>query len=64
MKEKKLSEKNIINTLEKNGYIEICPICAECCSDMIYFILSHGFINPTIVINQVSDEIFSLRIMV
>lgn len=39
MKEKKLSDKKIIDTLAKKSFIEIVPICNECALRIIDLVL-------------------------
>ena len=63
MKEKKISNQKIINTLIKTGFIEIAPICDECCGDLVTEIL-HIFGSANFNVIQVEDNIYSLRISV
>lgn len=63
MKEKKLTDKKIINTLTDKSFIEIVPICAECATDIIYMI-TEVFTSIHVDMFQVEDNIFCLRISV
>lgn len=62
MKEKKLTDKKIIDTLIKKSFIEIEPICAECATDIIYM-LTEVFTSIHVDMFQITDNnIFCLRI--
>ena len=63
MKEKKLTDKRIIDTLIKKSFIEIQPICAECATDIIYMVLQ-VFTSIHVAMFQVEDNIYCLRISV
>ena len=63
MKEKKLSDKKIIDTLAKKSFIEIVPICNECALRVIDLVLN-VYVNAHFHIFQVEDEIYCLRINV
>lgn len=61
MKEKKITNKTIINKLAKQNYIELCPICDECIADLVPLILQYfGSVNFNITI--VEDNLYSLKI--
>lgn len=63
MKEKKLSNKTIVNTLNKRGFIEIYPICDECAMKIIMLVIQN-FSSPHIDVFTIEDEIYCLRISV
>ena len=63
MKEKKLTDKRIIDTLIKKSFIEIQPICGECATDIIYMILQ-VFTSIHVALFQIEDNIYCLRISV
>lgn len=63
MKEKLLTPNKIIETLEKRSFMEINPMCADCISDLIPYILD-VFCNVHIDIFQVEDDLYVLRISV
>lgn len=63
MKEYKFSDKNIIKTLDKKGFIEICPICHECAL-VIMELVFNNFPSVNFNIMQVEDETFMLKINV
>lgn len=63
MKENKLSDKKIINTLIKKSFIEIEPICDECATDIIYIVLQ-VFTSVHVALFQIEDNLYCLRISV
>ncbi len=63
MKERKLSDKKIINELTKKSFIEIAPICNECVLEVINLVMEI-FTDVHCNIFQVEDEIYCLRISV
>ncbi len=63
MKEKTISDKKIIDTLIKKGFIEITPICDECCGRLVTELL-HIFGSANFNVVQVEDNIYSIRISV
>ena len=63
MKEKKVNDKRIIDTLIKKSFIEIQPVCAECATDIIYMILQ-VFTSIHVALFQIEDNMYCLRISV
>ena len=63
MKEKVLTDKNILSTLEKRSFIEIEPICNECVLNVINLVLE-VFTSVHIDLFQIEDNIYCLRISV
>lgn len=63
MKENKLSDKKILHTLERKGFIEIMPICDECSTYIFNLVINH-FTSAHINIEQVEDNIYMMRIAV
>ena len=63
MKEKLLSDKKIISTLEKKSFIEIKPICSECACDVMFTVMNN-FIECNFDLDRVDNELFRLRINV
>lgn len=63
MKEKVLTDKNILTTLEKRSFIEIEPICNECALNVINLVLE-VFTSVHIDLFQIEDNIYCLRISV
>ena len=63
MKENKLSDKKILNTLTKKSFIEIEPICDECASDIMLMVVN-VFPSSHFDMFQIEDNIYCLRISV
>lgn len=63
MKEKRLSEKKILDTLVNKSFIEISPICDECASDTMFLVIN-VFPSAHFDIFQIEDNIYTLRISV
>lgn len=63
MKEKKISEKRILDTLMKKSFIEIQPICDECASDLMLLVVN-VFPSAHFDMHQIEDNIYCLRINV
>lgn len=63
MKERKLSDKRIIDTLAKKSFIELVPICDECALRIIDLVFN-VFTDVHFHLFQVEDNIYCLRINV
>lgn len=63
MKEKILTNKKILNTLEKRSFIEIEPICNECALEVINLVLE-VFTSVHFDLFQIEDSLYCLRISV
>lgn len=63
MKEKILTDKKILETLEKKSFIEIEPICNECALRVIDLVLE-VFTSVHVDLFQIEDNIYCLRISV
>ena len=61
MKENTLSDKKIITTLEKRGFIEICPICDECSARVLMLVLQY-FTHLHFDISQIEDNLYCMRV--
>lgn len=63
MKEKKLTDKKILDTLAKKSFIEIEPICDECALNVIDLVME-VFTSVHVDLFQIEDNIYCLRISV
>lgn len=63
MKEKKLSNKKIIDTLVKKSFLEIAPICDECICRVMLIVLE-VFTSAHFDVFQIEDNLYCLRISV
>ena len=62
-KEKKMRIEKILDTLEERSFIEIEPLCNECVSDIVYYVIE-VFPSAHFDTFQIEDELYCLRINV
>lgn len=63
MEEKRLSNKEIVKILNKDGEIEFCPICDNCTHEVIDLVM-RNFDNADIAIHKLDEQELMFHISV